>query len=318
MKNEYDLKVVHLKLYESILAIYVHSMKVNSKEEEALLNMKLSCRGSIRRANNIVEVVFMLQNLSNRYGMSDSAGFVRRWNNMSSKQFQITGKRAVALKQLLEVAPKKALDSILAHVGNLGWQQCVWSEEVLSNKKIYPKFNFPCKSKKWIPRVRTTDESLCLMIERVQNLHEAQNQMLRVKMTPHVAEMIAESAAAVLAIAQEISLTAPIDDAKLQSSWVRAWAEGSDHVHTEIQMGPMEKSDSFDPAVHLSTMKRLLDEHIFQAPLAPAEEVKRSLDVDEFNLDMKKLEYDTTVFENWEKKCDNVVTARYHAEQEPS
>ncbi|CAK0905435.1 unnamed protein product [Prorocentrum cordatum] len=117
MKNEYDLKVVHLKLYESILATYVHSMKVNSKEEEALLNMKLSCRGSIRRANNIVEVVFMLQNLSNRYGMSDSAGFVRRWNNMSSKQFQITGKRAVALKQLLEVAPKKALDSILAHVG---------------------------------------------------------------------------------------------------------------------------------------------------------------------------------------------------------
>ncbi|CAK0907391.1 unnamed protein product, partial [Prorocentrum cordatum] len=316
MKNEYDLKVVHLKLYESILAIYVHSMKVNSKEEEALLNMKLSCRGSIRRANNIVEVVFMLQNLSNRYGMSDSAGFVRRWNNMSSKQFQITGKRAVALKQLLEVAPKKALDSILAHVGNLGWQQCAWSEEVLSNKKIYPKFNFPCKSKKWIPRVRTTDESLCLMIERVQNLHEAQNQMLRMKMTPHVAEMMAESAAAVLAIAQEISLTAPIDDAKLQSSWVRAWAEGSDHVHTEIQMGLMEKSDSFDPAVHLSTMKRLLDEHIFQAPLAPAEEVKRSLDVDEFNLDMKKLEYDTTVFENWEKKCDNVVAARYHAEQE--
>lgn len=78
MKNEYDLKAVHPKLYESILAIYVHSMKVNSKEEEALLNMKLSCRGSIRRANNIVEVVFMLVNL-NRYGMNDSNGFVRRW-----------------------------------------------------------------------------------------------------------------------------------------------------------------------------------------------------------------------------------------------
>ena len=83
MKNEYDIKAVHPKLYESILAIYVHSMKVTSKEEEALLNMKLSCRGSIRRACNIVEVVFMLQNLANRYGMSDSAGFVRRWRGQT-------------------------------------------------------------------------------------------------------------------------------------------------------------------------------------------------------------------------------------------
>ena len=237
---------------------------------------------------------------------------------MSSKQFQITGKRAVALKQLLEVAPKKALDSILAHVGSMGWHQCVWSEEVLSNKKIYPKFNFPTKSKKWVSRVRTNDASLCLMVERVQNQHVAQNPTIRMKMTPHVAETMAESAAAVLAVAQEISVTAPIDDQKLQSAWVRAWAEGSDHVHTEIQLALMEKSDSFDPTVHLSTMKRLLDEHIFQAPLAPAEEVKQSLDVDEFNLDMKKLDYDKTVFENWGKKCENVVTARYHAEQEPS
>lgn len=236
---------------------------------------------------------------------------------MSSRQFQITGKRAVALKQLLEVAPKNALDSILAHVGSMGWQQCVWSEEVLSSKKIYPKFAFPCNSKKWGPRCRTSEASLCLMIERVQNQHAAQSPMIRQKMTPSTAEMMAESAAAVLAIAQEISLTAPIDDQKLQSAWVRAWAGGSDHVHTEIQLALMEKSESFDPAVHLSTMKRLVDEHIFQAPLAPAEEVQKSLHVDEFNLDMKKLEYDTTVFENWEKKCGNVVTARYHAELEP-
>ena len=102
---------------------------------------------------------------------------------MSSKQFQITGKRAVALKQLLEVAPKKALDSILAHVGSMGWQQCAWSEEVLSNKKLYPKFNYPTKSKKWMARVKTTDTSLCLMIERAQNIHAAQNPTIRMKMT---------------------------------------------------------------------------------------------------------------------------------------
>ena len=207
---------------------------------------------------------------------------------MSSKQFQIVGKRAVALKQLMEVAPKKALDSILAHVGGMGWHQRVWSEDVLSNKKIFPKFNFPCKSKKWISRVKTTDASLCWMVERVQNVHEATNPTMRIKMTPQQTEAMAECAAAVLAIASEMSLTAPIEESKIQSAWVRAWADGSSHVHTEIQMGLMEKSDSFDPAVHLPTMKRLLGEHIFEAPMAPAAEIKHSLDVDTFNLEMEK------------------------------
>ena len=58
-------------------------MRAEIEEEEALLNMKLSCRGSIRRANNIVEVVFMLQNLATRYGMGDSAGFVCRWRGQT-------------------------------------------------------------------------------------------------------------------------------------------------------------------------------------------------------------------------------------------
>ena len=84
MKNEYDIKAVHPTLDESILTIYVHSMKVNSKEDDALLNMKLSFSGSIRRANNIVEVVFMLQNLASRYGMTDSAGFLRRWRGQTT------------------------------------------------------------------------------------------------------------------------------------------------------------------------------------------------------------------------------------------
>ena len=76
-------------------------------------------------------------------------------------------------------------------------------QKCVSNKKIYPKFGFPTKSKKWMPRVRTTDTSLCLMIERVQTQHAAQNPTIRMKMTPHVAETMAESAAAVLAVAQD-------------------------------------------------------------------------------------------------------------------
>ena len=57
---------------------------------------------------------------------------------MATKQHQFTGKRAVALKLLLDCAPRKALDSILEHVGSLGWGGCVWTEEALANKKVYP------------------------------------------------------------------------------------------------------------------------------------------------------------------------------------
>ena len=40
---------------------------------------------------------------------------------------------------------QEVLSSILAHVGELGWTNCVWGDENLATKKLYPNFQFTAK-----------------------------------------------------------------------------------------------------------------------------------------------------------------------------
>ena len=72
-----DLKEVHPVLWQSVCKIYVVKITYSTKADEALANMKLSARGSIRRANNLVVTVMMLHNLS-KQGFGDMQSFTRR------------------------------------------------------------------------------------------------------------------------------------------------------------------------------------------------------------------------------------------------
>ena len=75
-----------------------------SRVDEALRNMKLSRRGSLRKATNTIQCVFMIRSLM-IFGLADTMTFVRQWNAMSARQFQIVGKRAQTLKLLPDNAP---------------------------------------------------------------------------------------------------------------------------------------------------------------------------------------------------------------------
>ncbi|CAK0897612.1 unnamed protein product [Prorocentrum cordatum] len=310
-----DLKEVHPLLWQSVCRIYVLKVTYSTKADEALANMKLSARGSIRRANNLVVTVVMLHNLS-KQGFGDLQSFARRWNAMTTKQHQLVGKRAVALKLLFEVAPRAGLESILEHVGSMGWGSCVWTEDVLASKKIYPNHQFASKSKKWTARVKTSEESFLLMVERAQNSYEMSNPNLRWKLTPANAEALAERASACLAMAAELQLQVPIPEQKIKDAFIEQWRMGSEHVDFELQAALMDKSDTFDVAMHMPTLKKLVDEHVFSTPVSLATDAQQALDSDQFHLLIKQLEYDTTCYENWMKKCSGVVCARYHREQE--
>ena len=72
-----DLKEVHPVLWQSLCKIYVLRITYSTKADEALANMKLSVRGSARRANNLVVTVMMLHNLS-KQGFGDLQSFTRR------------------------------------------------------------------------------------------------------------------------------------------------------------------------------------------------------------------------------------------------
>jgi hypothetical protein len=103
-KNSVDLHTVHPKLYISVLKIFVHHMPSQTKTDEALKNLKLSARGSIRKMANVIQIAQMIKNLC-EHGMDDFTGFVRKWNQMSGRSHQIVGRRAMSLKLLFEQAP---------------------------------------------------------------------------------------------------------------------------------------------------------------------------------------------------------------------
>ena len=57
-----------------------------------MLNMKISVRGSIRKANNVIQIVMMLKNLQ-QHGWNDTSKFIKTWNLKSGKAHTIVDKK---------------------------------------------------------------------------------------------------------------------------------------------------------------------------------------------------------------------------------
>ena len=301
-------------LHESGRVVYVLHTAQGTKMDEALQSMKISARGSIRKKTNIVQTVVMVRKLY-QHGLTDFTVFVRRWNAMAASTDQIKGRKAAALKLLFE--DPEALQLILAHVSKMGWDNACWSEENLSSKKIYPHFQFPAKSKKWLARLKTTEFSRMMMVKRAQGKHEALLPHMRKKPELACMEALAERAAAVFHIGLEVQQQVPISDAILEKEWYGQWANGSDHVDSEIQVHLLEKAESFNPVQHCPSLQRLIEGHLLEhAPVTHTAIHKDALEVDEFNLLMKQLKYDVSVFETWQKKNKNIYSAREFAVQE--
>ena len=116
---------------------------------------------------------------------------------------------------------------------------------------------------------------------------------------------------------QEVQQTVPLSKEVLEKEWWGPWAASSEHIDTEVQVHLMDKSESFLPAQHVPTLKRLVDAHLFQSgPIVQSATQKDALAVDEFALLLKQLKYDQAVHETWQRKCRTIYGAREHATQE--
>ena len=69
------------------------------------------------------------------------------------------------------VSLQEILSLIVEHVSAMGWEACCWSDDALSSKKIYQKYQFPAGAKKWLSRVRTSEDSMRLLVQRAQATH---------------------------------------------------------------------------------------------------------------------------------------------------
>ena len=178
------------KFHDSVCLIWAQRVDEGSRTEEALLNMKLSLRGSLRKACNVVQICEMIRRL--RSDGETFAKFIQRWNSSSARAYQLAGRKSQSLKLLfentseargfltiiiifkliLQQLAQDTLDLILDHVNTLGWDHCVYSEDNLASKRIYVGYQFPAKSKRWQQRLKVTELSMLTMTSRVQFLQE--------------------------------------------------------------------------------------------------------------------------------------------------
>ena len=177
----------------------------------------------------------------------------------------------------------------------MGWEVCCWSDDALSSKKIYPKYQFPAKTKKWQTRVRTSEDSMRLLVKRVQATHGKGVRLYMKKLDTKELEALAERAAAVENMGKEVQQTVPLSNEVLEKEWWGPWAAGSEHINREVQVHLMDKSETFQPAQNIPTLKGLVDNHLFSSgPIVQSPNERDTLVVDEFALLLKQLTYDPT------------------------
>lgn len=241
-----NLKDHHPRLYASLLRVYIFHAPCATKRGEALANLAHSCRGAIRRPPNVMTFTGMAYNLI-QAGDTDFTSFTRDWNSKSTKQFQIIGQKMMTMKLLIETVPGKLLaDVILRSVGELGYDNCPFSEDNMASKKIYPGYSFKCTgSKKWAGRKKVTQDSFELHMRRVATLHKALLPHMRKKPDKVMMEEIAERAAVVWALGVEASQQAPIDPKLMQTMYYDAWGSGLGGIDVEVMSAVHECSDRF-------------------------------------------------------------------------
>ena len=163
-----------------------------------MLNNKLSVRGSIRRSNNIIQMVYVVKNLMSDQSLTDITMYIRAFNQQMSREHQIVGKSAMALKLLFGTCTSDTLTMILDYVQAEGWGSSCWGTETLANKKMYPNHQFSSKSKKWVPRIKTSDESMKLMVTLCQRMGSTQQVHMKKKLDVSMQDAMSERAAALL------------------------------------------------------------------------------------------------------------------------
>ena len=162
----------------------------------------------------------------------------------------------------------------------MGWTRSWCTDSNLSSKKFYTGYQFSSKSKKWLPRIVVNDASMKYCVRRLNWLAENSPSYCWQKPDMVRVEQLSERAAALYHLGLELQDHVPIKTKALDDAWYEAWANGSEHVDTELQALQMEKSDAFDVTKHVLAFKKLINEHIMAAPIPMDVTTADKLEVD--------------------------------------
>ncbi len=209
-------------LAETAAVIYVHNMQIADHESQALLNAKVSAKGSLRSAWNAITWVGTLQRL--RETGSDVGAVILKWNGEASKTHQLVGSKRMAVTNLLGQAPEAGLLLLMRNVSEVGWENSVWTDDLLASKRLLPGATVRCHtSKKWTARTKMTDKAFVSYIRFMVNQFDKMPLPCRKKMERSDSDDVATQAAVVHNLSAEVQELYPIPEELLENEFVGKW-----------------------------------------------------------------------------------------------
>ena len=173
-----SLRKYHPTLWASTMRICAQLVVWVNMREQVFHRNKIDARGRIRKAPNVISWTLSHDKLRHA-GDKDAGAIIRAWNNEASKQQQLVGGKAQALKNVLDLMPQEVFTEIVVRaVSEMGWENSPWSDDAFSNKRIYPGSTPVGRSSSaaWRTRLKVTDESMCIMLKCQVDKHKKLSQ----------------------------------------------------------------------------------------------------------------------------------------------
>ena len=242
--DEIDLQTLLPKVWESMRSIVCRNVGFANKEEQVFDNFKLSGRGAIRRAPNVISWMHFLLN-QKQVSETDIGGIIQRWNKKSARSMHLVGNKAQTLRNILQNTSDATQDILMNHVSMYDWDGCCLAEDALASKRLWPGTIFRVvSSKKWTERGRVTKDSCHLMFEHAFNEFESLVPCARKKFNKKDLEEFSEKAAVVLSIRAE-ALAAGIPKDVVDEGFTSKFKCGDPRVCMDISSAMQDKREDF-------------------------------------------------------------------------
>jgi len=242
-------------------AVWVRHPYYPNLQCELFANIKVSNRGAIRKAANCITWVWGLNHLKCEGGIADSGPVLRAWNAQVSRQHQIVGSRAQAVKNIIDYLPQEGLKRMMLNISKMGWEACPWSDENLASKKLWSPYCFRSGSNpKWTERGQVTPESCVLMVNTICNYAENLPSFCQRKLDRASTERYAELCAIALSLARETASLAPIKMSDIYAEFIAPLETHQTSAHAILSSIIAEKNPAFNVR-DVPSLKKLIDSH---------------------------------------------------------
>ena len=284
--------------------------KCLNKKEEVFLNFRVSTRGAIRQAPSVITWCLVLQNLR-AWGCSDPSQLIIEHNNQVGRSSQLIGGKAHAVRMILNQMPHSVLSLVMEHVGTLGWQNSVFTDDCFANKRVYPGSLFKHPKISW----KVSERSMRLHILMTMSDHMGKAEWSRRKVSKKDFQEGAELAAVAEAVFEEAKSKLGLDEADLQQGFLDVLSSCIDQQLQLEVYGITEEKAAELRAERISVIKALMmKKEMSGMGRGPSEvAVASNLEDEAFSIMQKSIEHDVKAMVLYTKKYDTYTNAVYWA-----